>query len=47
MGNNSTLFELQKNALNCDRVANKYKYKYFLSSSSKRLDKCGCVVDYN
>ena len=29
MGNNSTLFELQKNALNCDRVANKYKYKYF------------------
>ena len=28
-------------------MANKYKYKYFLSSSSKRLDKCGCVVDYN
>ena len=31
---------------NCDRVANKYKCKYF-SSSSKILDKCGCVVDYN
>ena len=31
---------------NCDRVANKYKCKYF-SSSSKILDKCGCVVDQN